>query len=209
MSLLPALALIGARAGTAPGTPPAHLPRATLSSFERALSAQPSATRALAAWCESRFIDWPNPPDIAASMVPGPAMPPPANARRLLGIGPEEPLGFRHVRLACGATVLSEAYNWYVPARLTAGMNHLLETTRTPFGKVAAPLAFTRTPLASRRGPAPGCPPGTILANRAVLRLPDGRGLALVLECYTRANIAAGHFPPSRRADIAPPASAP
>ena len=209
MSLLPALALIGARAGVAAGNPPTHLPQAPLSSFEQALSAQPSATKALAAWCQARFINWPNPPDIAASMVPGPAMPLPANGRRLLGIEPQEPLGFRHVRLACGETVLSEAYNWYVPARLTPEMNRLLETTRTPFGKVAAPLAFTRTPLASRRGPARGCPPGTILANRALLRLPDGRGLALVLECYTRANIEPLNFLPTRTPDIAPPASAP
>lgn len=129
-------------------------------------------------------------------MVPGPAMPLPRGARRLLGITAAEPLGFRHVRLACGTTVLSEAYNWYVPARLTAEMNATLESTHTPFGKVAAALGFSRTPLASHRGPAAGCPPDTVLANRGLLRLPDGRGLALVLECYTRANLASPSIAP-------------
>jgi hypothetical protein len=196
LSLLPALALAGAKAEF----PPDHLPRAPLPAFERALAAQPSATRALAEWCGARFINWPDPPEITASMVPGPAMPPPRGARRLLAIGNEEPLGFRHVRLACGETVLSEAYNWYVPGRLTADMNRLLESTRTPFGKVAAPLGFSRTALASRRGAAPGCPSDTILTNRGLLRLPDGRGLALVLECYTRANVEPLYFMPPPRA---------
>lgn len=197
MTLLPALALAGARAELPPDL--------TLAAFEHALAAQPSATRALAEWCELRHISPQAPADISAQLVPGPAMPLPRGARRLLGIGADEPLGFRHVRLSCGATVLSEAYNWYVPARLTAAMNQALESTRTPFGKVAAPLNFTRTALASHRGPAPGCPPETILANRGLLRLPDGRGLALVLECYTRANLTAAPGP----APIAPPPPAP
>lgn len=204
MSLLPALALVGSRAEL----PPDHLPAAPLAAFEHALAAQPSATKALAEWCTNRLIDGPNPVEIVASMVPGPAMPPPRGARRLLGVAADEPLGFRHVRLACGATVLSEAYNWYVPARLSADMNRSLESTRTPFGKVAAPLGFSRTPLASRRGGfgalGLGCPPDTILANRGLLRLPDGRGLALVLECYTRANLASPARPP-----IAPTRPAP
>jgi hypothetical protein len=33
-------------------------------------------------------------------------------------VGATEPLGFRHVRLACGNVVLSDAQNWFVPARL-------------------------------------------------------------------------------------------
>ena len=41
---------------------------------------------------------------------------------------------------------LSEADNWYVPGRLTEEMNHLLEETEAPFGKVVAALhPFRRT----------------------------------------------------------------
>jgi len=97
------------------------------------------------------------------------------------------PNGFRHVRLACHGTVLSEAFNWYIPARLTPEMNATLATTRTPFGTVAAPLAFTRTPLATIPGRARPCPAGTISSHRAVLHLPDGRALAYLIECYTAA----------------------
>lgn len=176
-----------------------YLPPAPLAAFAAALDAQPSATRALTQWCTQRRIAGPDPAEIVASPVPGPALPLSNANRRLLGIAPDEPVGFRHVRLSCGGAILSEAFNWYVPARLTASMNATLESTRTPFGTVAASLGFSREPLSRRHGRAPGCPPGTVLANRAVLRLPDGRGLALVLECYTRANLAA-----VLRAPIAP-----
>ena len=99
-------------------------------------------------------------------------------------------LGYRHVRLACGTNVLSEAHNWYVPGRLTPAMNAALAATTIPFGKVAAPLGFRRERLDSKRGARPECPRGTILSHRALLRLPDGRPLALLVECYTRANLA-------------------
>ena len=110
--------------------------------------------------------------------------------RMALGIGAEEPLAYRHVRLRCGGTVLSDAKNWYVPARLTPAMNTALETTRTPFGTVVRPLGFTRERLESRRGRAAECPAGTVLSHKAVLRLADGRGISFVAECYTRANLA-------------------
>lgn len=87
----------------------------------------------------------------------------------------------------CGDTVLSEAFNWYVPAHLTQAMNEALETTDRPFGAVAAPLGFTRQRLSSHRRAEPPCPAGTVLSQRGALRLPDGRPLALVIECYSRA----------------------
>lgn len=110
--------------------------------------------------------------------------------RAALGVGTEEPLAFRHVRLRCGDAVLSDAKNWYVPARLTTAMNTALETTRTPFGAVVRPLGFHRERLASERGRAAECPAGTMLSHKAVLRLADGRGISFVAECYTRANLA-------------------
>ena len=157
----------------------------TLTRFEAALAANDSATAALEQWCAARQIGDPAARVIAEPVAGGPAEP--ADARALLGAEPAHALGFRHVRLACGGLVLSEAYNWYVPARLSPEMNAALAATRTPFGRIAAPLGFRRERLSVTRGPAQGCPPDTVLSHRALLRLPDGRPLALLVECYTAA----------------------
>jgi hypothetical protein len=159
-----------------------------LAEFERALAARDSATAALGEWCRARSIA--DPPVIRAAQV-GIAPLPSAEVRRLLGVAPGEPLASRHVRLACGSAVLSEADNWYVAARLTPAMNAALATTDTPFGQVAAPLGFRRERLWQKRGRAGNCPAGTVLSHRALLRLPDGAPLSLVTECYTRANLGA------------------
>ncbi len=158
-----------------------------LAEFERTLAAQDSATAALGQWCRARGIA--DPPAIRAEQA-GRTAQPSTEVRRLLGVSENEPLAYRHVRLACGPAVLSEADNWYVPGRLDAEMNRTLATTDTPFGKVVAPLGFRRERLAAQRGRAADCPPGTVLSHRALLRLPDGRPLSLVTECYTRANLA-------------------
>lgn len=166
----------------------------TLDAFEAELLANDSATRALTNWCARRGMA-----DVAAiRAVPVAAGRVAAEAaiRAELAVPDDAPLGYRHVRLVCGDTVLSEAHNWFVPARLTAEMNRTLETTDTPFGIVAGALNFTRTRLGSARGPfasrgAQGqCPEDTVLSQRALLRLPDGRPLALLVECYSAANLA-------------------
>ena len=159
----------------------------TLSSFEHTLAARDSATAALGDWCAARRIA--DPPVIAAHPVVGDSRSEPDDIRALLAISLDTPLGYRHVRLTCGDTVLSEAHNWYVLSRLTPAMNETLATTDTPFGKVAATLRFSRERLSARRGAAEGCPAGTFLSHRARLRLADGTPLALVVECYTAANL--------------------
>jgi len=160
---------------------------ASLASFEAALAGRDSATATLEAWCAERGLA--DPARVTAEPADGPAMPLPPQDRAALGVSPEEPLGYRHVRLACGGRVLSDARNWYVPARLPREMNDTLETTDTPFGKVVAPLGFRRERLSSERGAAEGCPQGTVLSHRALLRLPDGRAISLVLECYLEENL--------------------
>lgn len=72
-----------------------------------------------------------------------------AETRQRLQVGPDTPLGYRQVRLACGDKVLSEADNWYVPERLTPEMNRVLDTTDTPFGRAVQALDFTRQTVAS------------------------------------------------------------
>jgi chorismate-pyruvate lyase len=138
-----------------------------LPAFERTLAAQDSATAALGEWCAARHLA--DPARISASPVRDADAAPPGDLRALLGA--DGPVGYRHVRLACGGVVLSEAHNWYLPSRLTPAMNATLAASDTPFGKVVAPLHFTREPLDSRRGRGPDCPVGT------------------VLECYTSANL--------------------
>lgn len=157
-----------------------------LAEFERTLAAQDSATAALSQWCQARRIA--DPPTIRAEQIGTKPQPSP-EVRRLLGVSDGELLAFRHVRLTCGVAVLSEADNWYVPSRLTPAMNTALATTQTPFGRIVAPLGFTRERLSAARGRAKDCPKGTVLSHRARLVLPDGRPISLVTECYTRANL--------------------
>ena len=162
---------------------------AVLDAFEANLAAHASATVALGQWCEARGIA--RPARIRAELVRGLDEPPPPGLREALGVTADEALGYRHVRLVCGEAVLSQAHNWFVPGRLDPEMNRQLDESDTPFGKVAAALAFTREPIGSARRGDPGCPDDAISTHRALLRLPDGRGLAYVVECYTEANLAA------------------
>lgn len=168
---------------------------ADVAALEATLAAQDSATAALGQWCAARGLAEPEinraePATIRAEPVRGEAHKPPHDVHRRLAIATGEPIGYRHVRLSCGGKVLSEAHNWYVPARLSPAMNATLAQSDTPFGRVAAPLGYRRERLESRRGASADCPPGTILSHRAMLRLPDGRPLSLLVECYTAANLA-------------------
>jgi len=164
---------------------PAQAAPATPAELAAALARHDSATLALEEWCAARGIA--TPARVLAEPVFGGTPEEPIDLRDLLGVPAGAKLGYRHVRLACGGVVLSDAQNWYVPARLTLDMADTLANTDAPFGKVVAPLHFTRTRLASAENRLPGCPDDTVLAQRALLRLPDGSALALVVECYTAA----------------------
>lgn len=166
----------------------AHAPvNQTIAAFEANLAGHASATAALQQWCDQRAIA---PGEtIAVQFVTGADEAPPADIRTILGLSPDAPLGYRHVRLVCGPHVLSDAHNWFVPSRLTADMNRQLAETQVPFGRIAASLNFARLPLdAARRGD-PGCPENAISTHRARLILPDGQPLAFVVECYSEANL--------------------
>ena len=159
-----------------------------LADFERVLASEHSATAALTQWCRVRGMA--NPPAIAAQRDLLEELPPPPAILALLQPGPAERVAYRRVRLICGETVLSVAQNWYLPDRLSAEMNHALDTTDAPVGRVIAPTNFTRELLASEHGRTAACPIDTILMQRAVLRLHDGRPVSAVVECYTAANLA-------------------
>jgi hypothetical protein len=82
-----------------------------------------------------------SPPRIKALRVPDVDKPVSLEQRQELHVTPTEPVRYRSVQLECGAVVLSEADNWYLPSRLTPEMNKLLDSTDTPFGK-AVQAAF-------------------------------------------------------------------
>ena len=175
---------------------------ALLETLNADLLAHDSATLTLERWCGDHKLA--DPPRIVAERVKDTDKPASAEVRAALDVKPGEPLSYRRVRLKCGDHVLSEADNWYVPARLTPEMNHVLETTDTPFGKAVAALHFRRHTLSADLlwRPLPqgwemgaGAPPEGdsgalaipehVLEHRAVLSTPDGKPFSEVVETYT------------------------
>jgi chorismate-pyruvate lyase len=185
---------------------------AVLQTLNAELLSHDSATLTLEHWCGVHRMA--SPPRIVAQRVPGVDKEPSLQQRRELGVSPTEPVRYRRVRLLCGAAALSEADNWYVPGRLTAAMNELLDSTDAPFGKVVQALHFQRRTLSSTllwqplpegwemrpqaAGRHVGEPPVSgsranelrvppqVLQHRAVLTLPDGTPFSEVVETYTR-----------------------
>src|SRR5262249_34510931 len=94
---------------------------ALLQTLNADLLSHDSATLTLERWCDAHRLA--SPARILAEKLSGVAKAPTAEQRRLLQVSATEPVRYRRVRLSCGGHVLSEADNWYVPARLTAEMN--------------------------------------------------------------------------------------
>lgn len=183
---------------------------ALLETLDVELLSHDSATLTLEHWCDVHRLA--SPPRVIAERVPL-EKPLPADQRAVLGIGAAETVRYRRVRLICGSVVLSEADNWYVPARLTPEMNERLDTTEVPFGKVVQGLHFQRRTLSSRLlwrplpdgwemmpnavggGTGTLALPQALLEHRAVLTLPDGTPFSEVVETYTSGILA---FAPPR-----------
>src|SRR6202041_2140508 len=120
---------------------------AVLQTLNADLLSHDSATLTLERWCGDHQLA--SPPKIVASQVQGVDKPPTPEQSRELDVAPNDVVRYRRVKLMCGALVLSEADNWYVPGRLTPEMNKLLDTTNTPFGVVVRALHFQRHTLSS------------------------------------------------------------
>jgi hypothetical protein len=174
-----------------------------------------SATATLERWCAVHQLA--SPARITAQRVRNAEKPATEAQRQRLQLAPADELRYRRVRLLCGSVVLSEADNWYVPARLTPEMNQLLDTTDTPFGRAVQPLHFQRHTISSavlwqllpegwemKSAPdtdaAPAlCFPAEVLQQRALLTLPDGTPISEVVETYTShvlAIVRLGSVPP-------------
>ena len=174
---------------------------ALLESLDADLLSHDSATLTLERWCDAHRLAVPA--TIRAQRVLGADKLPGEEQRRLLMVGAGEPIRYRRVRLACGAHVLSEADNWYVPARLTPDMNRALDTSDVAFGRAVQALQFQRRTLAAELlwhplpdgwemgsalpppSPAALAIPAEVLRHRAVLTLPDGTPFSEVIETYT------------------------
>jgi chorismate-pyruvate lyase len=174
---------------------------ALLQTLNADLLSHDSATLTLERWCDSHRLA--SPPRIVAERVPGIDKSPTDEQRRELAVTSTEPVRYRRVRLRCGAVVLSEADNWYVPARLTPDMNRLLDTTDTPFGRAVQALHFQRHTISAKLlwQPLPEgwevspaavsvsagqlIPPRAVLEHRAMLALPDGTPFSEVVETYS------------------------
>lgn len=186
-----------------PDTPTSRLEAlAILQTLNADLLSNASATLTLDRWCAAHKLA-PEGSKIVAQRVRGQDKPAGAEIRKLLAVGADEPVAYRRVRLACGDRVLSEADNWYVPAKLTADMNKALETSDVAFGRAVQALNFSRTNLSAKllwpplpQGwdtgvdlpPSAGAPlalPPFLLEHHAVLKLPDGTPFSALIESYT------------------------
>ena len=187
LAWLAALPVSGSDMAAAEATPAidqAARTEALVAALRGRILASDSATLALEGWCAEHRLA--ADPHLVAQRLPGPDKPLTPAQRARLDIGPDEPVRYRRVRLVCGDHVMSEADNWYVPARLTPEMNAVLDQTRTPFGRVVRPLAPVRRTV-EVRAPAPGTGPGPddpLFEVDAVLATGAGRPFCEVVETY-------------------------
>ncbi len=174
---------------------------ALLQSLNADLLSHDSATLTLDRWCGAHRLA--TPAKITAERVRDVDKQPTAEQRELLGVSSAEPVRYRRVRLRCGDRVLSEADNWYIPARLTPEMNQALDTSDIAFGRAVQALQFRRRTIAATMLWAPlpegwemapssrmksaralEVPP-QVLQHKAILSLPDGTPISEVVETYT------------------------
>jgi chorismate-pyruvate lyase len=185
---------------------------ALLQSLNAELLSHDSATLTLERWCGSHQLA--APATIVAERIRNVDKQATAEQRELLKVSANEPVRYRRVHLKCGERVLSEADNWYVPARLTKEMNQALENSDVAFGRAVQALQFQRRTLAAellwrplpegwemnaglRGQTAPALEvPHEVLRHRAILTLPDGTPFSVVVETYTAEVLG---FPEPRR----------
>jgi chorismate-pyruvate lyase len=172
---------------------------ALLQTLNADLLSHDSATLTLERWCADHSLA--DPPRIVARRMRETVKHIPEDLRERLAVDAAEPIAHRHVQLMCGIHVLSEADNWYVPGRLTAEMNHRLENSDEPFGKVVQALGFQRRTLskqllwsplpqgwemsAANVDHAPLRVPHSVLRHQAILYTSTHVPFSAVAETYT------------------------
>ncbi len=186
---------------------------ALLQTFNAELLSHDSATLTLERWCAEHHLAGDIPVAqvrIVARRLRDAEKPVPDDLRTRLDVTADEPIRYRHVQLVCGARVLSEAHNWYVPSRLTPEMNRQLDTTDEPFGKVVKSLGFQRHTIAAELlwSPLPAgwemraessvstyyvreplTFPHAVLRHQAILHNAAGVPFSALVETYTAENL--------------------
>jgi hypothetical protein len=195
-----ALALpIAARAQSAPSWPDSFMGRlevlALIEQLNGELLASHSATATLDAWCADHHIA--DAAHIVALRDRDAEKPLSNSQREILSVSAGEPVRYRRVHLACGTHVLSEAENWYVPARLSAAINQSLDATDTPFGIAVKDLQPTRQTLSVERLWSPLPPDWDRAAHPADPSAKGNADLAIPRELFRHVAIVldAGHHP--------------
>lgn len=160
--------------------PAAQAENGAVKQLEADILSSPSATQALTARCARLHLA--DPPAIRALRDHDRDQPADAEIRRLLKVSADEPVRYRRVSLACGSQTLSDADNWYVPARLTPDMNATLDGSDIPFGTVVKPLNFRRQTLKTQARP----DASHVLRVTALLVDAANQPFSLVRENYSR-----------------------
>ena len=168
---------------------PASAAEALVADLRGRILRSDSATAVLESWCAEKGLS--GQARLVAHRRIGAEKAPTPEQRARLGVGPDEPVRYRHVRLACGDRVLSEADNWYVPARLTPEMNAALDNSDVPFGRVVRPLAPVRRVVSVESYPVaaePG-PDSPLVRVDALLLTGAGAPFCEVIETYLGATL--------------------
>jgi chorismate-pyruvate lyase len=175
---------------------------ALIETLNATLLASNSATKTLEAWCGAHHMA----PEavLHARLRRDVQKPITAEQRARLNIGPNEPVIYRRVDLTCGDHVLSQADNWYVPARLQPAMEKALETSDIPFGRAIQNLHPRRQTIgvdliwrplpdgwemaraADHHGADLSVPP-VLFEHHAIVFSSDGKPISEVDEHYTSA----------------------
>ena len=169
---------------------------ALLQTLNADILASSSATTTLERWCRDHGMA--ADPTVVVQRVDSSPKEPSAEQLQRLRVDDATAVKYRRVRLRCGEHTLSEADNWYVPARLTAEMNQLLDTTDIPFGKVVRPLTPYRRTIDAKllwsplpqgwelRRPRLGALnlPNEVMVHTAVLYTSDHQPFSEVVETY-------------------------
>ena len=208
-----ALMMASGGADGVPPLPPSALAHAQAEALIETLNgrllASNSATATLADWCAVHGLA--ADPHIRATLDRSEYRAPTDEQRARLQIGPDEPVGYRHVALMCGERTLSIAENWFVPGRLPADTVKLLAETDTPFGTAIRSMSPSRRTISAERlwRPLPegwespqhaprsatdqpasaACEPvpAELIRHRALVLDAQGMPLAEVAETYQRA----------------------
>ncbi|QRM32822.1 hypothetical protein [Microvirga sp. VF16] len=161
------------------------------------LIAGATATETLRAWCDEHGLAQ-GPISVACRQRHVLAAVP-DDVKAALGPAASESVHFRQVPMMRGPLPLATAENWFVPQRLAAGMEEVLQTTDLPFGTVIARLRPSRRTLVAHVWPLTADPsedpsrlsasarhsqPAIILAHTTVILSGTGTALALVTERF-------------------------